>query len=130
MVGIIVIVVGFYKDYVVVGRNNKDLVKYIIFYVFYDFGYKYFRDIYFYLLFFYKVLDKIFFIINRNNVLFFMIVLVVGEIVRVDKFVSNGYSRNIMFFMNDIGVVSFNDVILCGIVIVVLVFCMFFWFLR
>lgn len=97
LLGIVIIVMFFFKSYVVVGRNNKDLMKYIIFYVFYDLGYKYFWDIYFYLFFFYKVLDKCFYIKGNVDIYLFIIVFVVGEMVRVDKFLSNGYLRCIMF---------------------------------
>ena len=96
------------------GRNNKDLAKYIIPYAFYDSGYKYLRDTYFYPPLPYKVLDKTPSIINRNNALPSTTVLVVGETARADKFASNGYSRNTTPFMNDIGAVSFNDVTSCG----------------
>lgn len=125
VVGIIVIAAGLYKDYAAVGRNNKDLAKYIIPYAFYDSGYKYLRDTYFYPPLPYKVLDKTPSIINRKNALPSTTVLVVGETARADKFASNGYSRNTTPFMNDIGAVSFNDVTSCGTATAVSVPCMF-----
>ena len=58
LLGIAIIATFLFKSYAAVGRNNKDLTKYIIPYAFYDSGYKYLRDTYFYPPFPYKVLDK------------------------------------------------------------------------
>ena len=115
----------FYKDYAAVGRNNKDLTKYIIPFAFYDSGYKYLRDTYFYPPLSYRVLDKAPTIQQQKNNFPTTTVLVVGETARADKFESNGYTKSTTPLTRELGAISFHNVTSCGTATAVSVPCMF-----
>ncbi len=114
-----------YKDYAAVGRNNKSLTKYIIPYAFYDAGYKYLRDTYFYPPLPFKVLDTAPTIRSSYRDIPKTTVVVVGETARADKFAINGYSRPTTPFVQSSGAVSFSNVTSCGTATAVSVPCMF-----
>lgn len=114
-----------YKDYASVGRNNKGLTKYIIPYAFYDAGYKYLRDTYFYPPLPFKVLDTAPTIISSHLDTPRTTVVVVGETARADKFAINGYNRPTTPYIQSSGAVSFNNVFSCGTATAVSVPCMF-----
>lgn len=125
LVGIFLIAAFFYKDYAAVGRNNKGLVKQIIPYAFYDAGYKYLRDTYFYPPLPYRILDKHPVIKDAQHAQPQTLVVVVGETARADKFGSNGYYRDTTPNLQRLNVVSFGNVISCGTATAVSVPCMF-----
>ena len=125
LLGIILIAGLFYKSYAAVGRNNKGLIKHIIPYAFYDAGYKYLRDTYFYPPLPYRVLDKHPVINDFKPMQPRTLVVVVGETARADKFGSNGYYRNTTPNLQRLGAVSFNNVTSCGTATAVSVPCMF-----
>ena len=125
LLGIAIIATFLFKSYAAVGRNNKDLTKYIIPYAFYDSGYKYLRDTYFYPPLPYKVLDKRPYIKGNANIHPSITVLVVGETARADKFSSNSYSRRTSPNIQNAGAISFSKVTSCGTATAVSVPCMF-----
>lgn len=125
IVGVMLLVSFFYKDYAAVGRNNKELTKYIIPYAFYDSSYKYLRDTYFYPPLPFKVLDKKPKLKSTTSPLQSTVVLVVGETARSDKFSSNGYLRSTTPNIQNAGAISFKDVSSCGTATAVSVPCMF-----
>tara|TARA_B100000767_G_scaffold40335_1_gene33989 strand:- start:9038 stop:10321 length:1284 start_codon:yes stop_codon:yes gene_type:complete len=125
LLGIAIIATFLFKSYAAVGRNNKDLTKYIIPYAFYDSGYKYLRDTYFYPPFPYKVLDKRPYIKGNADIHPSTTVFVVGETARADKFSSNGYSRRTSPNIQNAGAISFSKVTSCGTATAVSVPCMF-----
>ncbi len=114
-----------YKDYAAVGRNNSGLVKLIIPYAFYDSGYKYLRDTYFYPPLPYRILDKHPTISMGQHSPPGTVVVVVGETARADKFGSNGYDRDTTPNLQSLGAVSFGHVSSCGTATAVSVPCMF-----
>ncbi|WP_137166215.1 phosphoethanolamine transferase [Salinimonas lutimaris] len=123
---IVLVAAGFYQDYAAVGRNNHTLTKYIIPYAFYDSGYKYLRDSYFYPPLAFRVLDKKPISGHRSGAPYKTTVMVVGETARADNFSLNGYPRStnpLLSARSDI--VSFRQVVSCGTATAVSVPCMF-----
>lgn len=115
---------AFYSNYASVGRNNRELIGYIVPFKFIDATYKYFKRNYFRPPLEFKLLDTNPFIQkvnNRKNVT----VLVVGETARSQNFSLNGYIKNTNKFTDKFNVVSFSNMYSCGTATAVSVPCMF-----
>ncbi len=114
-----------YKDYAAIGRNNHNLVKYIIPFAFYDSGYKYLRDTYFYPPLPYRILDRHPHFERKQRSNPATLVVVVGETARADRFSINGYTQPTTTRLSQMGAVSFANVTSCGTATAVSVPCMF-----
>ncbi|MEG3765365.1 phosphoethanolamine--lipid A transferase [Alteromonas sp. 14N.309.X.WAT.G.H12] len=119
----IVISVPFYKDYAAVGRNNRQLISYIIPFAFFGAGYKYLRDNYFCPPLAFTVLDKTPALIDSDASS--LTVMVVGETARAANFSLQGYSRDTNDFTSRLGMIYFKDVSSCGTATAISVPCMF-----
>lgn len=122
LVCICIIAALFYKDFAAVGRNNRNLIKYIVPFAFYDAGFKYLRERYFYPPLPYKVLDKTPTIADNTGK---TLVVVVGETARAQNFSLNGYPRPTNALLNQTDALSFTHVTSCGTATAVSVPCMF-----
>ncbi|GAB2709445.1 phosphoethanolamine transferase [Aliiglaciecola aliphaticivorans] len=114
-----------YKDYAAVGRNNHILVKYIVPFAFYDAGFRFLRDNYFYPPLPFKVLDKSPKLVPVKQRYQNLTVMVVGETARAQNFSLNGYTRNTNKFLAQTPILSFKQVSSCGTATAVSVPCMF-----
>ncbi|MEP4891070.1 MAG: phosphoethanolamine--lipid A transferase [Aliiglaciecola sp.] len=114
-----------YKDYAAVGRNNHNLFKYIVPFAFYDSGFRYLRDNYFYPPLPFKVLDRSPTINPSNQGQQNLTIVVVGETARAQNFSLNGYTRDTNPFLRQIPILSFKQVSSCGTATAVSVPCMF-----
>ncbi|WP_342807314.1 phosphoethanolamine--lipid A transferase [Alteromonas sp. M12] len=119
------IVTFLYKDYAAVGRNNHNLFKYIVPFAFYDSGFRYLRDNYFYPPLPFKVLDKSPTIKPSKQGQQNLTIVVVGETARAQNFSLNGYTRNTNKFLAQTPILSFKQVSSCGTATAVSVPCMF-----
>lgn len=125
VMGIVLIASCFYKDYAAVGRNNRSMAKYIVPYAFYNSGYKFLRDQYFYPPLPYRVLDTHPTTSASATQAAKTIVVVVGETARAANFSVNGYPRQTTPNLSQLNVVSFTNVSSCGTATAVSVPCMF-----
>jgi len=114
----------FYSDYAAVGRNNKDLIGYIIPYKMVDASFKFARNHYFYPPLEFKVLDTAP-LIERANQRKHVTVMVLGETARAQSFSLNGYEKPTNQYTEKQGVVSFSNMSSCGTATAVSVPCMF-----
>jgi lipid A ethanolaminephosphotransferase len=114
----------FYSNYASVGRNNKDLIGYIIPYKMVDASFKFVRNHYFYPPLKFKVLDTSP-SIERDNNKKHVTVMVLGETARAQSFSLNGYDKPTNQFTEKQGVVSFENMSSCGTATAVSVPCMF-----
>lgn len=114
----------FYSNYASVGRNNKDLIGYIIPYKMVDASFKFVRNHYFYPPLKFKVLDTSP-SIERDNNKRHVTVMVLGETARAQSFSLNGYDKPTNQFTEKQGVVSFENMSSCGTATAVSVPCMF-----
>lgn len=114
----------FYSNYAAVGRNNKDLISYIIPYKMLDASVKFIHKQYFYPPLNFKVLDTAPSIV-RDSQRKHVTVLVLGETARAQSFSLNGYEKPTNQFTNQQNVVSFSNVSSCGTATAVSVPCLF-----
>lgn len=120
-----VIAASFYSNYASVGRNNRELVKYIVPFKFIDAGYKYARNNYFTAPLIFKVLDsepQISLLPSSNKQVF---VLVVGETASAGHFSYNGYDKPTNQYSAKFNIKSFRKMSSCGTATAVSVPCMF-----
>jgi lipid A ethanolaminephosphotransferase len=120
----LLVVFVFYQDYASVGRNNHQLVKYIVPFAFYDSSYKYLRDHYLAPPLPYRKLDEHPVKITESSKPR-TLVLVVGETARAANFSLNGYARLTNPFLTSKNVISFTRVSSCGTATAISVPCMF-----
>ena len=122
----IALIAGFlFKDYAAVGRNHKELTRYLVPYAFYNAAYKYVRDSYLRPPMSFRILDKSPGIAANKKGQPKTVVVVVGETARADKFGINGYYKNTTPHLSSIGAISFDKVTSCGTATAVSVPCMF-----
>jgi len=121
---VLIIASCFYSNYAAVGRNNKNLISYIIPYKMYDATYKFIRNNYFSPPLKFSVLDRKPTIVRTNNQKH-VTVLVLGETARAQSFSLNGYEKPTNQFTENLGVVSFTNMSSCGTATAVSVPCMF-----
>jgi lipid A ethanolaminephosphotransferase len=124
LISVFLIGVFFYSNYADVGRNNKDLITYIIPYKMMVSSFKFFRNHYFYPPLEFKVLDTTPSIV-RDNQKKRVTVMVLGETARAQSFSLNGYSKRTNPYTEKQGVVSFSKMSSCGTATAVSVPCMF-----
>lgn len=80
LVFILLIVIFFYFSYVFIGRNNWDLIGYLIFYVLIDLMIKFVNNNYIYLFLKFRMLDILLIVYDESDIKN-IIVVVFGEIV-------------------------------------------------
>ena len=116
----------FYSNYAAVGRNNKDLKKYIVPTQAIDSTYKVIRDHYFTEPLVFKTLDssptiKAMSNTEQKNV----VVLVIGETARAANFSYNGYNKPTNAYSKKYQPIAFQNVTSCGTATAVSVPCLF-----
>ena len=123
---IVVFLIGsiFYSNYAAVGRNNRDLISYIVPYKMLVASYKFVRNHYFYPPLEFKVLDTTPLIV-RDSDKKHVTVMVLGETARAMSFSLNGYEKPTNQYTQKQGVVSFSNMASCGTATAVSVPCMF-----
>ena len=121
---VFIIAAIFYSNYASVGRNNREVTKYIVPYAMIDASYKFVRNHYFYPPLKFKVLDTAPSIVRDNNKKH-VTVMVLGETARAMSFSLNGYEKPTNQYTEKQGVVSFSNVTSCGTATAVSVPCMF-----
>ncbi len=123
---VIIFLIGsiFYSNYAAVGRNNRDLISYIVPYKMFDASYKFVRNHYFYPPLKFQVLDTNPTIV-RDDIKKHVTVLVLGETARAMSFSLNGYDKPTNQYTENQGVVSFSNMTSCGTATAVSVPCMF-----
>lgn len=121
---VLLICIFFYSNYASVGRNNKDLIGYIIPYKMVDASFKFVRNHYFYPPLEFKVLDTTPSIV-RDSERKHVTVMVLGETARAQSFSLNGYEKPTNQYTEKQGVVSFSNMSSCGTATAVSVPCMF-----
>lgn len=121
---VLLISLFFYSNYASVGRNNKDLIGYIIPYKMMDASFKFIQNHYFYTPLEFRVLDTSP-SIERNNQRKHVTVMVLGETARAQSFSLNGYEKSTNQYTEKQGVVSFSNMSSCGTATAVSVPCMF-----
>ncbi len=123
---IVVFLIGsiFYSSYAAVGRNNRDLISYIVPYKMLVASYKFVRNHYFYPPLEFKVLDTTPLIV-RDSEKKHVTVMVLGETARAMSFSLNGYEKPTNQYTQKQGVVSFSNMTSCGTATAVSVPCMF-----
>ena len=121
---VFIIAAIFYSNYASVGRNNREVTKYIVPYAMIDASYKFVRNNYFYPPLKFKVLDTAPSIVRGNNKKH-VTVMVLGETARAMSFSLNGYEKPTNQYTEKQGVVSFSNVTSCGTATAVSVPCMF-----
>lgn len=124
LISVFLIGVFFYSNYAAVGRNNKDLITYIIPYKMVVSSFKFVRNHYFYPPLEFKVLDTTPSIV-RDSQKKHVTVMVLGETARAQSFSLNGYSKRTNPYTEKQGVVSFSNMSSCGTATAVSVPCMF-----
>ncbi|TMM47104.1 phosphoethanolamine--lipid A transferase [Colwellia ponticola] len=124
LVTVLLIGFFFYSNYAAVGRNNKELIGYIIPYKMVDASFKFVRNHYFYPPLDFKVLDTAPSIVRDNNRKH-VTVMVLGETARAQSFSLNGYKKPTNQYTDKQGVVSFSNMSSCGTATAVSVPCMF-----
>ena len=124
IVTVLLIGIFFYSNYASVGRNNKDLIGYIIPYKMVDASFKFVRNHYFYPPLEFKVLDTSP-SIERDSDRKHVTVMVLGETARAQSFSLNGYEKSTNQYTEKQGVVSFSNMSSCGTATAVSVPCMF-----
>ena len=124
VVATVIIGCFFYSNYAAVGRNNKELISYIIPYKMVDSSVKFIRNQYIYPPLKFKLLDTAP-SIERDNHRKHVTVLVLGETARAQSFSLNGYEKPTNQFTQQQNVVSFSNVSSCGTATAVSVPCMF-----
>jgi lipid A ethanolaminephosphotransferase len=124
--GMVIFLIGliFYSNYAAVGRNNRDLISYIVPYKMLVASYKFVRNHHFYPPLKFKVLDTNPSIVRENDKKH-VTVLVLGETARAMSFSLNGYEKPTNQYTQKKGVVSFSNVSSCGTATAVSVPCMF-----
>ena len=129
LISLSVLVVGiiasaFYSNYASIGRNNRELVSYLVPYKMIDASYKFVRDHYFYPPLAFQVIDDNPIIVRETSKKH-VTVMVLGETARAQNFSLNGYEKPTNAYTEKLGVVSFSDVSSCGTATAVSVPCMF-----
>lgn len=122
-VGVSIIAVSFYSNFASVGRNNKELKKFLIPSQFLDSSIKYVKRTYLETPLEFKVFDTKPTLINENKKQIF--VLVVGETARAENFSSNGYERTTNRYTKPLNMTAYKHVSSCGTATAVSVPCMF-----
>lgn len=121
---VFIIAAIFYSNYASVGRNNREVTKYIVPYAMIDASYKFVRNHYFYPPLKFKLLDTAPSIVRDNNKKH-VTVMVLGETARAMNFSLNGYEKPTNQYTEKQGVVSFSNVTSCGTATAISVPCMF-----
>lgn len=125
VISIVTIGYCFYSNYAAVGRNHKELVKYIVPFKFIDAGYKYTFKNYFLEALPFEILDSAPYIVNSKGKHKQVFVMVVGETATASHFSYNGYAKKTNQFSSEFTVDSFSQVSSCGTATAVSVPCMF-----
>ncbi|MDP5213886.1 phosphoethanolamine--lipid A transferase [Pseudoalteromonas tunicata] len=122
-IGIVVIAVSFYSNFASVGRNNKELKKFLVPSQFLDSSIKYVARTYLQTPPVFEVLDAKPTLIDKTKKQVF--VLVVGETARAESFSSNGYERSTNRYTEPLNMTAYQHVSSCGTATAVSVPCMF-----
>jgi len=121
----LIIAYFFYSNYASVGRNNRDLKKYIIPTQAIDSSYKVVRDHYFTEPLVFKTLDSSPTITATNNGKKNVVVLVIGETARSANFSYYGYNRATNAHSEKHQPIAFQNMTSCGTATAVSVPCLF-----
>jgi len=122
---IIFIAYFFYANYAAVGRNNKELKKFMVPTQYLSSGYKYARDQIFYQDIEFSILDHSPALKNQAHNAKKVVVMVLGETARAKSFSHNGYHKPTNSHTQTLGLVSFEQMFSCGTATAVSVPCMF-----
>ncbi|MCU4675339.1 phosphoethanolamine--lipid A transferase [Catenovulum sp. 2E275] len=121
--GIVLIALPLYQTYAAVGRNNKEVIQYIVPFSFYVTGFKYIRDTYFLPPLPFKLLDKSPRLTKHQ--IRTVTVMVVGETARTQNFSLGNYEKSTNQYTQAEQVKFFTQVQSCGTATAISVPCMF-----
>lgn len=120
----LLIAIFFYSSYASIGRNNRDLIGYLIPYALIDSTIKFANNNYIHPPLKFRMLDispTVYDESDTKNIT----VVVLGETARSQNFSLNGYEVPTNYLTSKLGVVSFKNVTSCGTSTAVSVPCMF-----